>query len=125
MPWIDSLIDLSEIIRGSFVYFLFHDKEVVYVGKSETIGARLAVHAKNKTFTGAGALRVKPKDWHALEIALIRVIQPKYNVQGKGHPFPDDIAIIERYGIDVHSIAPPERLKMFSPGICNPGEGGM
>jgi hypothetical protein len=65
----------------SSVYFLYDEAELVYIGQSTNIPARIASHMRDKTFDSvavfpveSGALRV--------EAANIRHYKPKYNKAG-------------------------------------------
>jgi predicted GIY-YIG superfamily endonuclease len=61
-------IDLTSLLKNSFVYFLFSGNEVVYVGQSTTVGSRLSAHSKDKEFDRASGIIVEP--YRRLAVAL-------------------------------------------------------
>tara|TARA_R110002020_G_scaffold449403_1_gene662661 strand:- start:42 stop:497 length:456 start_codon:yes stop_codon:yes gene_type:complete len=61
----------------SGVYFLFCDKEIVYIGESKNPNSRIGSHARNKVFDGYRILSTnRRKYWEKI---LINKYQPKYN----------------------------------------------
>jgi predicted GIY-YIG superfamily endonuclease len=61
----------------SGVYFLFCDKEIVYIGESKNPNARIGCHVKDKVFDGYRILPTnRRKYW---EKVLIKRYEPKYN----------------------------------------------
>lgn len=64
------------------VYLLYDHDELVYVGQSKNILARVGAHASGteKHFTHFAILKPKdPEDRFAIESFLIKTLQPKYN----------------------------------------------
>ena len=76
------------------VYFLFDDKQLVYIGESNNIYMRIGQHIKDGT-KKFDSFEIYPcNDRKKLEGFLIRVLSPKYNVSlGMACDFeiPDDI----------------------------------
>ena len=65
---------------GSGVYILTYIGEIVYVGQTtSSVASRLACHVQEKTFDKAFFLSVPRGRLNAVEGALIRQFQPKYN----------------------------------------------
>lgn len=88
--WKESLLSRDEILslaipggRLSGVYFLIHEGEVVYVGRSENILGRIAAHISEGekefdsfTYLPAGPIR---------EGHYIKLLNPKYNKMWADH----------------------------------------
>jgi hypothetical protein len=79
-----SLYELPEVddsARCSGVYFLFHDRQLVYVGCAVNVRERVREHvaAFSGMFTQARFLSI-PAPWHmAIEALYIRAYRPKAN----------------------------------------------
>jgi hypothetical protein len=82
-PLVGSLIPLSvasaETANMSGIYFLCHEKSVVYVGQSVNVFGRVGAHIGNKTFDRVFFVRVPKQDLDFVEGSLIRLLLPKYN----------------------------------------------
>ena len=67
----------------SGVYFLFDDKELVYIGKGWNCLLRVAEHTRkdsDKIFTSWNYVHIKDeKEYAVLERELIKTYKPKYN----------------------------------------------
>jgi hypothetical protein len=98
-------IDLTSLLKNSFVYFLFSGNEVVYVGQSTTVGSRLSAHSKDKEFDRASGIIVEPYRRLAVESAFIRLLKPKYNKTGTEQATHDDHILAQEHGIFVHDRA--------------------
>jgi hypothetical protein len=62
------------------VYFLFRDRKVVYVGKSEAGGIpRITSHCKDKMFDSFTVMRCDPGHLSRTEANYIGQFQPEYN----------------------------------------------
>lgn len=61
------------------VYFLCQDKDIVYVGQSINLGARLAQHVQDKVFDKVYFLPTE--DYDQVEADYIKMLKPKYNKQ--------------------------------------------
>jgi excinuclease UvrABC nuclease subunit len=74
--------------NGPGVYFLFHDEELVYVGKSWNCLLRVAEHTRKETNKVFDSWSYYPTDYDEdlleLEKELIGLHRPKYNIQHKG-----------------------------------------
>lgn len=68
----------------SGVYFLCHGNEVVYVGKSINVSARVGQHIPEKEFDRAYYLPVPPTNLDEVEGNFIVTLKPKYNRNKKG-----------------------------------------
>lgn len=74
----------SETAGMSGVYFLCHEKKVVYVGQSKNVFGRVGAHLGNKTFDCVWFVRVPQSDLDYVEGELIHVLKPKYNFDKRG-----------------------------------------
>ena len=81
-PWRGALrlYDLSETNIG-FVYFLCKGDQVVYVGQSSNIGARIAQHKtqKVKDFDNVWFLKLPSSEVDLVEKAFIASLRPRDN----------------------------------------------
>lgn len=85
--------------KGSYVYFLIDDEEVVYVGKTVLLDARVSNHRRDKVFTDVRYISVPEEKLSDTENALIRCLSPKYNAEShrRVKPSKADLAIVEPY----------------------------
>lgn len=86
------------------IYFLCHQSQVVYVGQSENIGARIIEHEKNpeKVFDSIYWIMCPINRLNSLESAFIRHLQPKYNkTRHKKDLYNRDKLILRGMGLDV------------------------
>ncbi|WP_413581115.1 hypothetical protein [Bdellovibrio sp. HCB288] len=67
--------------KGSHIYFLLRGETVVYIGKSDSLLARIGTHSKDKEFDGVKYFPVDSVLQAELELALIKTFRPEYNVQ--------------------------------------------
>ena len=65
--------------RSSGVYFLVHEKEVVYVGQSSDIFTRVSTHSKEKIFGRFAFVPCEPELLDKLESLYIHTLRPKLN----------------------------------------------
>lgn len=72
-----------DLLDKCHIYFLIEDGAIVYVGKSNNLGARISQHKKEKHFDSVRYLEVNKEDQDDLEIALIKTIRPPLNLQSK------------------------------------------
>lgn len=70
-----------------YVYALWNNGEIVYIGQTTQLGFRLITHAKTKDFNEYSYFECESlADMEAIESTLIIQLQPKYNVQyGNGY----------------------------------------
>lgn len=61
------------------IYFLVKNHEVVYVGQTWSIYARIAVHMKSKVFDKVAMFDVHPSEMNNVEAAYILKFNPIYN----------------------------------------------
>lgn len=67
---------------GYYIYILYLDNKVYYIGKSVSIKNRLVGHWRNKHFDTIKLLKLKcESDMHILEPYLISKLKPEYNVE--------------------------------------------
>lgn len=70
-----------------FIYFLANDDEVVYVGQTADVDARVRLHQQDKRICGPKEfnrvffVEVAWEDLDAYEGALIRALNPKYSLR--------------------------------------------
>lgn len=94
------LLDLTNILYGSCVYFLSHNSEIVYVGQSRCVGSRIEKHKRQKKFNKVFAVSVDPAVINDIESAFIRVIRPKFNNEFSGEePKIFDFKLIDALGM--------------------------
>jgi len=77
------LYEWTHIEGVSCVYFLCNKGEVVYIGKTTSLGIRLASHIFNKEFTKTFYIKVPKSELSKTELAFIRILRPKYNEVSK------------------------------------------
>lgn len=77
------LISIDIQFYPTGVYFLCQENEVVYVGKSVNVLARISAHRIDKEFDRVFMIPVPEHALNSVEGALIRVLEPKYNVKNK------------------------------------------
>ena len=77
------------------VYFLFDGDELVYVGKSKNIMARIGTHIADEQKTFDSFEIFETDDYSRLEEFLIRLLKPKYNRVVPGTEF-EHLGGIER-----------------------------
>lgn len=74
-------LELPDAIVG--VYFLIHNEEVVYVGQSHDIIARVRAHRndyrKRKLFDSVRYIECESERLDAMEYRCIELFKPKYN----------------------------------------------
>lgn len=73
------------VLSGSYIYFLFKDLELVYVGQSKFLHGRITDHLKGrekKDFNRVSYLPIS-ENINCIEEAFIWHFKPKYNVKIK------------------------------------------
>lgn len=83
LPTTKEILDAAdEMTDGSLsgVYFLLQDDEVVYVGQSLNVYARLNSHLGQKEFNRFAWVQVEPKMLLSIEKLYIDILDPKLNV---------------------------------------------
>lgn len=78
--WLDAASPLPPSFGGPGIYALFLGNELIYIGQSVNIAARLGNHIGKKKFTAASYISVKKEDLDRVERLMIRVFLPKLNV---------------------------------------------
>ena len=61
------------------VYFLLDNAEIVYVGQSVNVSARVVTHSRDKDFTKVLYMPVVQDNLNKVERFFIERMQPKYN----------------------------------------------
>ena len=82
---VPNLRDLGDFMVGSGIYFLCYKQEVVYVGQSVNITARITAHA-GKTFDRVFFLPWPKDDLDRVEGAFIRTLRAPLNMTVRGAP---------------------------------------
>ena len=85
-----------DLKSDSGVYAFFLDGEIIYIGQSKSLPFRICDHYRRTEPNSLGAkVDMKKAEWKVLfyhedkktliekERALIKMLQPKFNVQGK------------------------------------------
>jgi hypothetical protein len=80
-PYEDRLIQLPGPVPPG-VYFLLRNCVVVYVGRTADLHARISAHCEDKEFDRVLFLCVAADDLDEVESSFIRMMRPKYNIQG-------------------------------------------
>lgn len=75
-------ININLILKPC-IYFLYHEKTLIYIGKSLNLLARLSQHIKDKTFDGIHVIEVPRKDLDILELFYISQHLPFKNIDGR------------------------------------------
>lgn len=78
---IPGLIDISAEARRSGIYFLCKDNELLYVGQSVSVYARILAHHHEGKFNRVIFMPWPPDDLNSVEGALIRALRPPLNGQ--------------------------------------------
>lgn len=79
------------IKSGYYIYFLFDDSEIVYVGQTSALLSRIQTHLDlNKIFSYISIIEAQRKELTELEQFYIYAFNPKYNATK-----PDIITIID------------------------------
>ena len=79
------LLNASDLIpfeNGSYVYFLVRYTEIVYIGQTINLGARIPNHFNDKKFDKIYYIDVKDSERLLIEGLCINYHNPKYNKQG-------------------------------------------
>lgn len=75
----DSLHYLGACKYPPCVYFLIHNRTIIYIGKTVNLLSRIGSHVNDKTFNEIYYLPVPESRLDEVEQAFIRVLQPKRN----------------------------------------------
>ena len=78
---IPGLFDISGEMRRSGIYFLCQDNELLYVGQSVSVSARISSHHHEGKFNRVIFMPWPPDDLNSVEGALIRALRPPLNGQ--------------------------------------------
>jgi hypothetical protein len=92
------LLSVPGVVCG--IYFLVDGDEVVYVGQSVDVAARVPQHTLDKTFSRSVFLPVAASDLTAVEHAFIHLLRPKYNKSencGRTSLTPADSEILAKF----------------------------
>ena len=80
----DVLLDLADykipFERGAFVYFLFQDDVLVYIGQTTNIVTRISSHLDNKDFDRVATVEVADDELNLVEGINIMEYKPIYNI---------------------------------------------
>ena len=85
MKEIDELHKTSKTLDGHYsgIYFLFDEKEIVYIGKGWNCFLRVAEHTRkdsDKKFTSWNYVRIDDvNEYNRIEKELIKKYNPRYN----------------------------------------------
>lgn len=78
------------IISGACIYFLYSETEIVYIGSTYELTARIGEHQRSKKvfthYTYKMYDKVSPKQLLSIEAKLIKKHKPKYNKVHKDKP---------------------------------------
>ena len=75
-------IDFEIEPKRYYVYALYQNDSIVYIGQTVHLHSRIAAHKRDKTFDGYSFVRCKTvEEMDILESELIVRLQPKYNGQ--------------------------------------------
>jgi hypothetical protein len=78
---IPGLVDITGEARRSGIYFLCQDNELLYVGQSVSVSARISSHHHEGKFNRVIFMPWPPDDLNSVEGALIRALRPPLNGQ--------------------------------------------
>lgn len=100
-------LPMSSLARGGVIYFLAKGDEVVYVGQTVALHARLSTHHGQERidFDRAFYIYVPESELCEVEAAFVRVFQPAMNTQLKTPERPGDREIIARVAAPVEMLA--------------------
>lgn len=79
------LNNLDEMIYSPVIYYLYDNKEIVYIGETTNLMYRIGQHSKTKIFDKVSYfVSVESnKQRKSIEASLIRKHKPKYNINSK------------------------------------------
>lgn len=69
------------------IYFLIKNNEIVYVGQTIDLYARLSAHSREKDFDAYSFVECNIDELDALEILYIVKFKPKYNTRLPNNPY--------------------------------------
>lgn len=70
----------TSTLKGFHVYALWSDEEIIYIGKSTNVMARINTHLRNKVFNGYSFIEFhSEEEMDRIEAWLIYTLQPKLN----------------------------------------------
>lgn len=76
---IPGLVDISNELRRSGIYFLCEDNELLYIGQSVNVLSRISTHHHAGKFNRVIFMAWPPDDLNSVEGALIRALKPPLN----------------------------------------------
>ena len=79
---------LAEALSATAIYFLIGDNEVVYVGQSTNLYARVGSPREDKIWDRIFFLPVPPQELNETERSWIARLRPRYNTQPGSGPNP-------------------------------------
>lgn len=80
----DKRLDISRLLTGSYVYFLYKGKTLQYVGKTTCVLTRIGAHKKRFPFDRVEVLKVQQRRAAHVERLFIQRLNPRYNIMS--HP---------------------------------------
>lgn len=106
----EPLLDEDEILflagiskRKCGVYFLIKDEEIIYVGQSVNIEARIHQHRSTKSFDRFTYIECNSEDLNKIETMYINKLKPKLNYNSLGRlVLPMNLEVLQ-YNIDMNS----------------------
>lgn len=96
-PLVGQLKELS-FNRQSVIYFLLRNEELLYIGKSIQLPARIEAHASTKRFNRVLYFETPPTELAAIESAFIQHFRPPLNKAGM--PWDGWEHIMRSYGFE-------------------------
>lgn len=72
-------LPVQDFLKSFFIYFLFQDDVVVYVGQTNDVFTRIKTHAEWKVFNRVSVISVPESDLNIAEEFYINMLKPKYN----------------------------------------------
>ena len=92
------------------IYFLFQDRELVYVGKSKVLLQRISTHRREKVFSSVRYITVNRDVLDQCEIAFIKYFRPPLNKTKHSAITPAEHQLIAKYvrgDLSILSAEPP------------------
>lgn len=74
-------ISVESYFSMGYVYFLFYEGILVYVGQTVLLGSRIKAHRKDKAFDRFSYIEVELSDLNSVEANYINNLKPIYNSQ--------------------------------------------
>lgn len=110
-----SNVETVNIQNGmGYIYFLFMEGTIVYVGKSMSLFSRIGSHLGKKKFDRMSCIKVRSDMIDNFEVAFIKHFRPSLNKTKHGQITSEEMKLIEKY-VSVDALKSSHFTKFDSP----------